>query len=77
MYNVETIKKYSNRKLYSTKLSSYVELNYINDLVRTDQNFQVIDNKTKKDITVSVMKSALSLVNLDKTVISMLVKGAK
>lgn len=77
MYNVETIKKYSNRKLYSTKLSSYVDLAYINDLVRTQQNFMVLDNKTKKDITVKEMKSALMLINLDRSVIEMLIKGAK
>lgn len=77
MQTVETIKKYQNRKLYSTKLSKYVDLSYINDLVRTDQKFVVIENKTKKDITVDQMKQALSLVKLDRTVIEMLVKGAK
>lgn len=74
---MEVIKKYQNRKLYSTAISKYVSLDYINDLVRTDQQFIVIDNKTKRDITVNEMKAALSLVNLDKNVIKMLVKGAR
>lgn len=77
MKTVETIKKYGNRKLYSTKLSEYVNLDYINDLVRTEQKFEVIDNKTKKDITVKEMQQALNLIDLDKSVITMLVKGAR
>ena len=70
---METIKKYSNRKMYSTKISKYVELAYIIDLVKMDDAFIVIDNKTKEDITQKVLRTALTTVKLDSaTVVNLL-----
>lgn len=70
---METIKRYKNRKLYSTKSSNYVTLAYIIDLVKMDDAFIVIDNKTKQDITGKVLKAALTTVNLDNnTVLNLL-----
>jgi len=58
---MEVIKRYTNRKLYSTKANSYVTLNYIMDLIKTNQKFQVIESATKKDITaLTVKKSELT-----------------
>ncbi len=60
---METIKKYQNRKLYSTMQSKYVTLEYIKDLVKADQvgKFQVICNKNGEDITDDVLQQVLMI----------------
>jgi polyhydroxyalkanoate synthesis repressor PhaR len=45
------IKKYDNRKLYDTKRSAYVTLDDLAKMVRSNQDFIVVENKTKIDIT--------------------------
>ena len=45
------IKRYSNRKLYDTKGSSYVTLLQIADMIREGEDVQIIDNATKEDKT--------------------------
>jgi polyhydroxyalkanoate synthesis repressor PhaR len=45
------IKRYSNRKLYDTKHSSYVTLLNIAEMVRAGEDVQIIDNATKEDKT--------------------------
>jgi polyhydroxyalkanoate synthesis repressor PhaR len=45
------IKRYSNRKLYDTKDSRYVTLLQIAEMVRTNEEVQIIDNNTKEDLT--------------------------
>jgi polyhydroxyalkanoate synthesis repressor PhaR len=45
------IKRYSNRKLYDTKDSSYVTLNQIAEMIRSGEDVQIIDNATKEDKT--------------------------
>lgn len=45
------IKRYSNRKLYDTKNSSYVTLLNIAEMVRAGEDVQIIDNATKEDKT--------------------------
>ena len=51
MKEVRTIKRYQNRKLYDTFQSCYVTLEEIAQIIREGHEIQVIDNKTKKDIT--------------------------
>ncbi len=51
MSNVRIIKRYQNRKLYDTHQSCYVTLEEIAQIVREGHEIQVIDNKTKNDIT--------------------------
>lgn len=51
MKDVRTIKRYQNRKLYDTFQSCYVTLEEIAQIVREGNEIQVIDNKTKNDIT--------------------------
>ena len=46
-----TIKKYPNRRLYDTHISSYITLVDIKQLVMEHQDFQVIDAKTNEDLT--------------------------
>jgi len=45
------IKRYSNRKLYSTDTKRYITLDKIADLIRNGYEVTVIDNDTEKDIT--------------------------
>ena len=70
---MEKIKRYTNRKLYSTKTNCYVKLGYIADLVKNGEKFQVIDNATKEDITVKTLHSALITLDLSaKTVVDLI-----
>src|SRR5688572_13409918 len=43
------IKRYSNRKLYDTRGSSYVTLLQIAEMIRNGEDVQIIDNATKED----------------------------
>ena len=72
---MEVIKRYNNRKMYSTTLSKYVSQEYLLDLARTDQKFQVIDNDSKKDITKKALQSALIKLPLSMKILTDLVKG--
>lgn len=45
------IKRYSNRKLYDTKASSYVTLLQIAEMIRAGEDVQIIDNASKEDKT--------------------------
>lgn len=51
MKEVRIIKRYQNRKLYDTYQSCYVTLEEISQIVREGNEIQVIDNKSKNDIT--------------------------
>ena len=53
------IKKYSNRKLYDTVTHRYISLKGVLNLVDTVKKISIIDNVSKKDITKSVVLSAL------------------
>jgi len=49
------IKKYANRRLYNTAMSSYVTLDDLSKMVRAGQDFAVYDAKSGEDITRSVL----------------------
>jgi len=51
MNDTRIIKRYQNRKLYDTHQSCYVTLEEIALIMREGNEIQVIDNKTKNDIT--------------------------
>lgn len=51
MSDIRIIKRYQNRKLYDTHQSCYVTLEEIAQIIREGHEIQVIDNKTKNDIT--------------------------
>ena len=51
MADVRVIKRYANRKLYDTQHSRYVTLEQISDMIREGDDVQIIDNKTKEDLT--------------------------
>jgi polyhydroxyalkanoate synthesis repressor PhaR len=49
--NPRVIKRYANRKLYDTRESRYVTLPQIAELVRLGEDVQIIDNRTKENLT--------------------------
>lgn len=49
------IKKYPNRRLYNTRTSSYITLDELNELLRKDVDFKVVDAKSGEDITRVVL----------------------
>jgi len=50
-----TIKKYPNRRLYDTEISSYITLEDVRHLVMEHVDFRVQEAKSKKDITRSIL----------------------
>lgn len=53
------IKRYTNRKMYDTARSCYVTLEEVAQMVRDGHEVQVIDNKTKEDLTQVTLTQAL------------------
>ncbi len=51
----KVIKKYGNRKLYDTELSSYIVLKDIEKMIRKGLEIQIIDNETNEDITIATL----------------------
>lgn len=49
------IKKYSNRRLYDVTHSSYLTIDEMVELIKQGGEVEVIDSKTKKDITQNVL----------------------
>ena len=52
---VVVIKKYANRRLYNTETSTYVTLEDLAAMVRSDRDFVVYDAKSGDDLTHSVL----------------------
>jgi len=72
---MEVIKRYENRKLYSTKLSKYVTINYISELVKTSQKFRVVNVSDQSDITTKTIKKSLVTLPLSLESMTKLIKG--
>ncbi len=49
------IKKYPNRRLYDTTQSAYITLEGVREMIVSHEQFQVIDSKTGKDITRTIL----------------------
>ena len=54
------IKKYPNRRLYDTVVSSYITLEDVKQLVLDRANFHVIDARTNTDITRGILLQIIS-----------------
>jgi polyhydroxyalkanoate synthesis repressor PhaR len=54
------IKKYKNRKLYDTKTSKYITLTNIADMVKNNDNIQVICHNTKEDVTHNILTQVIA-----------------
>ena len=55
MAQARIIKKYPNRRLYDTEISSYITLEEVRQLVLSGTSFEVHDAKTGEDLTRSVL----------------------
>ena len=51
MSEARVIKRYANRKLYDTQHSRYVTLEQISEMIRAGEDVQIVDNKSKEDLT--------------------------
>ena len=52
---LRVLKKYPNRRLYDTQLSSYITLADVKAMVLTGEHFEVRDAKTGEDLTRSIL----------------------
>lgn len=60
MTDTRVIKKYPNRRLYDTAISSYITLADVKRLVLEGVEFEVVDAKTKSDLTRSILLQIIS-----------------
>ena len=60
MAQLRTIKKYPNRRLYDTEISSYITLEEVRQLVLDHEEFEVRDAKSGEDLTRSVLLQIIS-----------------
>ncbi len=52
---IRLIKKYPNRRLYDTTQSAYITLEGVREMIVEHERFQVVDSKTSKDITRTIL----------------------
>lgn len=55
MSTQRVIKKYPNRRLYDTEISSYITLDDVRKLVLDQTDFCVVDARSKQDLTRSIL----------------------
>ncbi len=60
MAQIRIIKKYPNRRLYDTEISSYITLEEVRQLVIDGDEFEVRDAKTGDDLTRTVLLQIIS-----------------
>ena len=53
------LKKYANRRLYDTVQSKYVTLNEVAECIRSGREVEVVDAKTKEDVTAFILTQIL------------------
>ena len=59
MHQLITFKKYPNRRLYDTVKNTYVTIEDIADTLSEGHDIRVLDAKTDKDLTKSVLRQVL------------------
>ena len=55
MTDTIVLKKYANRRLYDTETSAYVTLQEVADMIRKGRQVQVLEAKTKEDVTAFIL----------------------
>ncbi len=60
MSKVRIVKKYPNRRLYDTEISSYVTLEDVRQLIIEGESFEVRDARSGKDLTRAVLLQILA-----------------
>jgi polyhydroxyalkanoate synthesis repressor PhaR len=58
--SMRIIKKYPNRRLYDTEISSYITVDEVRQLVVDGEDFEVRDAKTGEDLTRTVLLQIIS-----------------
>ena len=61
MSAIRIIKKYPNRRLYDTEISSYITIEDVRQLIVDGESFEVRDAKTGEDLTRQVLLRARGL----------------
>lgn len=56
----ETLIRYSNRKTYSTTQKKYVNLAYLMQKLKSDEDFVVTEHKSGTDVTSKVIRQAVA-----------------
>ena len=54
------IKKYPNRRLYDTSQSKYINVEYILELIKKHEDFEIVDSKSGEDHTKSILMQIIS-----------------
>jgi polyhydroxyalkanoate synthesis repressor PhaR len=60
MAAIRIIKKYPNRRLYDTEISSYITIEDVRQLIVDNEEFEVRDAKTGEDLTRTVLLQIIS-----------------
>lgn len=60
MSSQRLIKKYPNRRLYDTRISRYITLENVRQLVIANEDFKVVDKRSGRDITRSILLQVIS-----------------
>lgn len=60
MSTVKILKRYSNRKLYDSETSQYVNLSDVTEFLKDGFTVTVIANDTKEDVTKKVLSQILT-----------------
>jgi polyhydroxyalkanoate synthesis repressor PhaR len=60
MAAIRIIKKYPNRRLYDTEISSYITIEDVRQLIVDNEEFEVRDAKTGEDLTRTVLMQIIS-----------------
>ncbi len=61
-----SLKRYENRRIYNLKTKKYINLNEINQLIKSGQTIEVIDNKTGEDITNQILLQIIFNLSVEK-----------
>lgn len=62
---MRVIKRYANRRLYDSESSKTITLDDIASLIKSQEEFQVIDNATNEDITNKILAQTFLKINLN------------
>lgn len=59
------LKRYTNRRLYDTRLSRYITLEELAERIRRGEDFKVLDAQSDEDLTRKILMQILVLESLD------------
>lgn len=65
--DVRVIKKYHNRRLYDTHESHYIKLSDLYQMIKDQVRFRVIEARTNKDITQTILLQILTELETNHT----------